>query len=41
MRDSMSCSRHLRGDGPPPADRHIRPPPRQGVLDRDALGLDE
>lgn len=32
---------HLRGDGPPPADRHIRPPPRQGVLDRDALGLEE
>lgn len=30
---------HLRDEGPPPADRHIRPPPRRGVLDRDGLGF--
>jgi hydroxybutyrate-dimer hydrolase len=32
---------HLRGEGPPPTDRHISPPPRRGVLDRDGLGLAE
>lgn len=31
--------RHLFDDGPLPADRQVSPPPRSGVLDRAALGL--
>jgi hypothetical protein len=30
---------HLFDDGPPPADRDISPPSRNGVLDRAGLGL--